>query len=238
MLTAPQFSPAALQSVRDRIDRAAQQAGRDPASICLLAVSKQQSASMVRAAYAAGQRDFGENFAQEASVKIDELADLPDARWHYIGKVQANKTRDIAERFAWVHTVDRERIAARLSAQRPHHAAPLQVLLQVRLADEPGKGGVEPAALPALAAVVATMPRLRLRGLMCIPPPAPDLDAQRLPFRALRELMERMNANGHQFDTLSMGMSDDLEAAVMEGASIVRVGTAVFGARPGPPDTT
>jgi pyridoxal phosphate enzyme (YggS family) len=232
MLTAPQFSPAALQSVRERIDRAARQAGRDPAEVCLLAVGKQHPASMLRAAYDAGQRDFGENFAQEGVAKADELADLADLRWHFIGHLQANKTREVAERFDWVHTVDRERIAARLSAQRPHHAPPLQVLLQVRLADEPAKGGIAPDAIASLATVVATLPRLRLRGLMCIPPPAPTLDAQRAPFRALRTLLERLNANGHQLDTLSMGMSDDLEAAVMEGATIVRVGTAIFGARP------
>ena len=231
MLTAPQFSPAALQSVRDRIARAARHAGRDPTSVGLLAVTKQQPPAVVRAAYEAGQRDFGENYAQEGVAKVDELADLAEARWHYIGRLQANKTREVAERFAWVHTVDRERIAARLSAQRPHHAPPLQVLLQVRLAEEPGKGGIEPAALPALATVVAAMPRLKLRGLMCIPPPAHGLEAQRRPFRELRELLERLNAGGHQLDTLSMGMSDDLEAAIAEGATIVRVGTAIFGAR-------
>jgi PLP dependent protein len=231
MLTAPQFSPATLQSVRERIGAAARQAGRDPASICLLAVSKQQPPSRVRDAYDAGQRDFGENYVQECVDKIDGLADLQDARWHFIGQLQANKTREVAERFAWVHTVDRERTAARLSAQRPHHAPPLQVLLQVRLAEEPGKGGVGPDALPALATVVAALPRLKLRGLMCIPAPAQGFEAQRRPFRELRELLERMNANGHQLDTLSMGMSDDLEAAILEGATIVRVGTAIFGPR-------
>jgi pyridoxal phosphate enzyme (YggS family) len=232
MLTAPQFSPAALQSVRDRCASAAHRAGRDPASVCLLAVSKQQPASMVRDAYAAGQRDFGENYVQEGVAKFDELAiDLPDARWHFVGQLQSNKTREIAERYHWVHTIDRERIAARLSAQRPHHAPPLQVLLQVRLADEPGKGGVDAAAVPALATVVESLPRLKLRGLMCIPPPAADFDAQRKPFRQLRELLERLNAAGHALDTLSMGMSDDLEAAVTEGATIVRVGAAIFGAR-------
>jgi pyridoxal phosphate enzyme (YggS family) len=232
MLTAPQFSPAALQAVRDRIARAARQAGRDPASVCLLAVSKQQPAARVRDAYDCGQRDFGENYVQEGVAKVDELADLTDASWHFVGQLQANKSREVAERFAWVHTVDRERVAVRLSAQRPHHAPPLQVLLQVRLADEPGKGGVVPDEVPKLALVVAALPRIRLRGLMCIPPPARDFESQRRPFRELRELLERLNANGHQLDTLSMGMSDDLEAAVLEGATIVRVGTAIFGARP------
>lgn len=234
MLTAPQFSPAALESVRDRIARAARQAGRDPRSICLVAVGKQHPGSMVRAAYEAGHRDFGENYVQEAVPKIDELAGLADLRWHFIGQLQANKTREIAERFAWVHTVDRERIAARLSAQRPHHAPPLQVLLQVRLGDEPGKGGISPDALPALATVVSTLPRLRLRGLMVLPPPADGFEAQRVPFRQLKALLTRLNANGHQLDTLSMGMSDDLEAAIMEGATMVRVGTAIFGPRGGP----
>jgi pyridoxal phosphate enzyme (YggS family) len=231
MLTAPQFSPAALESVRERIVRAARQAGRDPDSICLVAVSKQQPGSMVRAAHEAGHCDFAENYVQEALGKVDELADLPDLRWHFIGQLQANKTREVAQRFAWVHTVDRERIAARLSAQRPHHAPPLQVLLQVRLGDEPGKGGIAPESLPALANVVSTMPRLRLRGLMCIPPPVAGFEAQRVPFRKLQALLTRLNANGHQLDTLSMGMSDDLEAAIMEGATMVRVGTAIFGPR-------
>ena len=233
MLTAPQFSPAALQMVRARIARAAERAGRDPGSVRLLAVSKQQPAAMVRAAVTAGQTEFGENYVQEGIDKVAALADVPGLAWHFIGQLQGNKTREVAECFDWVHTVDRERIASRLSAQRPHDAAPLQVLLQVRLADEPGKGGVTPTAAPALAMAVAALPRLQLRGLMCIPPPATDMAAQRQPFRQLRELLESLNAAGHALDTLSMGMSDDLEAAVLEGATIVRVGTAIFGRRPG-----
>jgi pyridoxal phosphate enzyme (YggS family) len=231
MLTAPQFSPAGLEAVRERIACAARAAGRDPAGIRLVAVSKTQPAERVRAAVAAGQRDFGENYLQEALAKIDALADLPGLAWHYIGQLQSNKTREVAERFTWVHTVDRERIAARLSAQRPFHAPPLQVLLQVRLAAEPGKGGVEPAGLPELARAVAALPRLKLRGLMCIPPPVHGFEAQRLPFRRLRELRDQLVEDGHSLDSLSMGMSDDLEAAVTEGATIVRVGTAVFGPR-------
>jgi pyridoxal phosphate enzyme, YggS family len=231
MLTAPQFSPAALQSVRERIAAAAARAGRDPATICLLAVSKLHPSSRVRDAYAAGQRDFGENYVQEGAAKVDELSDLDAIRWHFIGQLQSNKTREVAERFAWVHTVDRERTAARLSAQRPHHAPPLQVLLQVRLADEPGKGGVAVGDVPALATVIEGLPRLQLRGLMCIPPPVQGFEEQRRPFRELRALLERLNANGHRLDTLSMGMSDDLEAAVLEGATIVRIGTAIFGPR-------
>lgn len=233
MLTAPQFSPAALQFVRTRIARAAERAGRDPGSIRLLAVSKQQPVALVRAAAAAGQTEFGENYVQEGADKVAALADLPGLVWHFIGQLQGNKTREVAERFDWVHAVDRERIASRLSAQRPHDAAPLQVLLQVRLVDEPGKGGVTPAEAPALAAAVTALPQLRLRGLMCIPPPAADEEAQRRPFRQLRELLESLDAAGHRLDTLSMGMSDDLEAAVLEGATIVRVGTAIFGRRPG-----
>jgi pyridoxal phosphate enzyme (YggS family) len=230
MLTAPQFSASALEAVRMRIAAAARRAGRDPAEVRLLAVSKQQPAARVRDAAAAGQREFGENYVREASHKIDALAGL-DLSWHFIGQLQGNKTRDVATRFAWVHTIDRERIAVRLDAQRPHHAPRLQVLLQVRLADESGKGGVEPDAVPALAEAVAVLPRLELRGLMCIPPPVEGLDAQRVPFRQLRELRDALNAGGHRLDTLSMGMSDDLEAAILEGSTLVRVGTALFGRR-------
>jgi pyridoxal phosphate enzyme (YggS family) len=233
MLTAPQFSPATLQTVRDRIDRAASNAGREGRCVCLLAVSKQQPPASVRAAFSAGQCDFGENYVQEAVEKIDALRDLEGIRWHFIGRLQANKTREVAERFTWVHTIDRERIASRLNSQRPHHSPPLQVLLQVRVANEPQKGGVEPEHVQALATVVNAMPKLRLRGLMCMPPPGPDLESQREPFRRLHELLERLNAAGFSLDTLSMGMSDDLEAAVLEGATIVRVGTAIFGPRPG-----
>jgi hypothetical protein len=230
MLTAPQFSPDRLARVLGRIEAAAHRAGRDPGSVRLLAVSKQQPPAMVRAAAAAGQREFGENYLQEAAAKIAELEDL-GLTWHCIGQLQSNKTREVARCFQWVHTLDRPRIAERLSAQRPHWAGPLEVLLQVKLDDEPGKGGVPPAEAAALAGVVAGLPRLRLRGLMCIPAPATGEDAQRVPFRRLRELQGDLVAAGHAVDTLSMGMSDDLEAAVLEGATIVRVGTAVFGPR-------
>jgi pyridoxal phosphate enzyme (YggS family) len=230
MLTAPQFSPDRLASVLARIEQAARRAGRDPASVTLLAVSKQQPVEVVRAAADAGQRHFGENYVQEALAKVDALRDQP-LTWHFIGQLQSNKTRDVAESFQWVHTVDRARIAERLSAQRPHYAGPLDVLLQVKLADEAAKGGVEPGELPALAEIVAGMPRLRLRGLMCIPAEQADEALQREPFRRLRELCEALNRRGHALDTLSMGMSADLEAAVAEGATIVRLGTAVFGPR-------
>jgi hypothetical protein len=230
MLTAPQFSPERLAAVRARIEAAARRAGRDPGEVRLLAVSKQQTAEAIAAAADAGQSEFGENYVREALPKIDALR-ARSLAWHFIGQLQANKTRDVAEHFQWVHTVDRERIATRLDAQRPHHAPPLEVLLQVRLGDEPGKGGVEPGDLARLAAFVANLPRLRLRGLMCIPPPAADEAAQRAPFARLRELLADLNTRGHRLDTLSMGMSADLEAAVLEGATLVRIGTAVFGPR-------
>lgn len=230
MLTAPQFLPDRLASVLARIEAAAHGAGRDPASVRLLAVSKQQPVENVRSVAAGGQHAFGENYLQEALPKIEALRDLP-LEWHFIGQVQSNKTREVAERFQWVHTLDRERIAARLSAQRPHYAGPLEVLIQVRLAEEGGKGGIEPAGLPRFAEVVAGLPRLRLRGLMCIPPPETDAVRQRAPFARLRALLEGLNERGHALDTLSMGMTADLEAAVAEGATIVRIGTAVFGPR-------
>jgi pyridoxal phosphate enzyme (YggS family) len=230
MLTAPQFSPEKLAAVLARIEAAARRAGRDPGSVRLLAVSKQQPAEAVAGAADAGQREFGENYVREGVAKIEALRDR-GLTWHFIGQLQANKTREVAEHFQWVHTVDRERIATRLDAQRPHYAGPLDVLLQVRLGDEPGKGGVEPGDLPRLADFVAGLPRLRLRGLMCIPPPVADEAAQRVPFARLRGLLEDLNSRGHRLDTLSMGMSADLEAAILEGATIVRVGTAVFGPR-------
>ena len=230
MLTAPQFSPERLAAVLARIDAAARRAGRDPAGVRLLAVSKQQPVAAVAAAADAGQREFGENYVREGVAKAEALRDR-GLTWHFIGQLQANKSREVAEHFQWVHTVDRERIATRLDAQRPHYAGPLDVLLQVRLGDEPGKGGVEPADLPRLAEFVAGLPRLRLRGLMCIPPPVGDEAEQRRPFARLRGLIEDLVRRGHSLDTLSMGMSGDLEAAVLEGATLVRIGTAVFGPR-------
>ena len=230
MLTAPQFSAERLKSVLARIESAARRAGRDPATVALLAVSKQHPAEAVRAAASAGQRHFGENYPQEALAKIESLRDLP-LTWHFIGQLQSNKTRDVAQAFQWVHTLDRAKIAERLSAQRPHYAGPLDVLLQVRLAEESGKGGIEIAQVPALAEIVAGLPRLRLRGLMCIPPPQADEALQHEPFRRLREVLLELNRGGHSLDTLSMGMSADLEAAIAEGATIVRVGTAIFGPR-------
>ncbi len=195
-----------------------------------MAVSKTFPATAVREAAAGGQRDFGENYLQEALEKLDATADLP-LIWHFIGPIQSNKTRPIAERFDWVHTVDREKIARRLSEQRPETRGPLNVCIEVNVSGEATKSGVPPAAVPALARVVAALPRLRLRGLMAIPEPTADMDLQRQRFATLRELNESLVREGLALDTLSMGMSADLEAAIAEGATMVRVGTAIFGER-------
>ena len=198
----------------------------------LLAVSKTCPAVSVQEAFDAGLRDFGENYVQEALGKIAALADRrAEIGWHLIGPLQANKTREVAANFDWVHSVDRLKLAQRLSDQRPANLAPLQICLQVNISGEASKSGVAPADALALAQAVAVLPRLRLRGLMAIPEPADDLDAQRAPHRSLRELLEALNAQGLALDTLSMGMSADLEAAIAEGATWVRIGTAIFGAR-------
>ena len=221
---------APLADVRARIAQAAGAAGRDPSGIGLLAVSKGVEAGVLRQAAALGLGDFGESYLQEALPKMDALADLP-LTWHFIGPLQSNKTRMVAERFAWVHGVDRLKLAERLSAQRPPGLPPLQVCLQVNVSGEASKGGVQEAQLGPLAQAVARLPRLQLRGLMAIPAPAPGLAAQRMPFARLRALLEDLNAAGFALDTLSMGMSADLEAAILEGATWVRVGTALFGVR-------
>ena len=221
-----------LQHTRDRIAAACAAAGRSTDGVTLLAVSKTFGAEDVREAHAAGQRAFGENYVQEALDKIAALADLRAAlEWHLIGPLQSNKTRVVAESFDWVHSVDRLKVAERLSAQRPEGLPPLQVCLQVNVSGEASKSGVPPAEVAALAAQVARLPRLRLRGLMSIPEPAADFEAQRAPHRALRALLEALQQQGLALDTLSMGMSADLEAAVAEGATIVRIGTAIFGGR-------
>ena len=204
---------------------------RNVDSVTLLAVSKGQPANSVRAIAAQGIRDIGESYLQEALEKIEQLRDLA-LTWHFIGRLQANKTRVIAATFDWVHGVDRLKIAERLSEQRPFHAPPLNVCLQVNIAGEASKGGVTPAELPALAAAVAVLPRLKLRGLMCIPPDEDDPARQRTWFAAMRHALEELNASGASLDTLSMGMSGDFEAAILEGATIVRIGTALFGERP------
>lgn len=219
-----------LQAVRARIAAAALAAGRDPSSTGLLAVSKTFGAEAVIAARAAGQQAFGESYVQEAVDKIAQVAD-PGIEWHFIGPLQSNKTRLVAEHFDWVHSVSSLKIARRLSEQRPATRAALSVCLQVNVSGEATKAGVSEAELPALAREVAALPGLRLRGLMCIPAPVEGFDAQRLPFAALARMQQQLLAAGVATDTLSMGMSDDLEAAIAEGATWVRVGTAIFGAR-------
>jgi pyridoxal phosphate enzyme (YggS family) len=219
-----------LQAVNRAIAQAAQIARQRTENITLLAVSKTFPAAAVRVAYEAGQRTFGESYVQEAQDKIAALRDLP-LEWHFIGPIQSNKTRAIAENFAWVHSVDRLKIAERLSAQRPQNLPPLNVCIQVNVSGENSKSGIPPDAVLELAQAVAQLPQLKLRGLMAIPAPAEGLEAQRLPFAQLRELMQLLNAQGLELDTLSMGMSHDLEAAVLEGATIVRVGSAIFGYR-------
>ena len=221
-----------LQHVRQRILHACVEGARSPTEVHLLAVSKTWDASAVRGALAAGQHAFGENYVQEALDKIAALADLrPQLEWHLIGPLQSNKTRAVAEVFDWVHSVDRLKIAERLSAQRPPHLGALQLCLQVNISGEPSKSGLVPAEVPAVAHAVASLPRIALRGLMAIPEPAVDIQAQRAPHRALRELLVALRAQGLALDTLSMGMSGDLEAAVAEGSTMVRIGTAIFGTR-------
>ena len=223
---------ANLQAVKNDIAAAAQQADRDPSGVTLLAVSKTVSPDRVREAFEAGQPAFGENYVQEGLDKIAALGDLRGRiAWHFIGPLQSNKTRPVAEQFDWVHAIDRLKIAERLSAQRPADLAPLQVCIQVNISNEDTKSGVLPEEVPALARAVAALPNLRLRGLMAIPAPAADLAAQRVPFAALRRLLEELRQSGLDVDTLSMGMSADMPAAIAEGATMVRIGTAIFGAR-------
>lgn len=216
-----------LSALAARIDSAAKAAGRDPASIQLLAVSKTKPANAIREAHAAGVRDVGENYLQEALAKQEELRDLP-LTWHFIGPIQSNKTRAIAEHFDWVHSVDRLKIAQRLSEQRPAGLAPLNICLQVNVSGEDSKSGCLPADVQALATAIASLPGLRLRGLMAIPEPTEDRAAQEAAFATLRQLQEGL---GLDLDTLSIGMSHDLEAAIAQGATWVRIGTALFGAR-------
>jgi pyridoxal phosphate enzyme (YggS family) len=227
--------PDRLQAVENAIVAACREAGRAPGSVQLLAVSKTFGPEAVLAAAGAGQRAFGENYVQEGVDKVKALAiALPETRlaWHFIGPIQSNKTRPIAEHFDWVHTVEREKIAERLSAQRPPALGPLNVCVQVNISGEASKSGVAPDEVAALAEAVARLPNLRLRGLMAIPEPADDFTAQRAAFAALRELYEPLRDRfGPGFDTLSMGMSADMRAAIFEGATIVRVGSAIFGRR-------
>jgi pyridoxal phosphate enzyme (YggS family) len=219
-----------LHAVQARIAQAAAEAGRDAAAVRLLAVSKTFDAAAVRAMAACGQREFGENYVQEALEKQAQLGDLPLV-WHFIGPIQSNKTRPIAENFSWVHGIDRLKIAERLSAQRPAGLPPLQVCIELNVSGEASKGGVSVAGLPALADAVAALPGMQLRGLMAIPAPTADVAAQRAAFRQVHAAYAALIARGHALDTLSMGMSADLEAAILEGSTMVRVGTALFGDR-------
>ena len=221
-----------LQAIRHRIADAARACGRDPADILLLAVSKTKPDADIIAAHAAGQTAFGENYVQEGCDKAQRLEEAGLALdWHFIGPLQSTKTRQVATWFDWVHSVDREKIAARLSEQRDPHRPPLNLCIQVNVSGEASKSGVAPDEVAALADAIAALPRLALRGLMAIPEPTDDVALQRRRFAHLRQLKDDLNARGHRLDTLSMGMSQDLEAAIAEGATIVRVGTALFGAR-------
>ncbi|WP_324319792.1 YggS family pyridoxal phosphate-dependent enzyme [Povalibacter sp.] len=215
---------------RTRIASATTRAGRPAGSVSLVAISKGQPAAAIRALAELGQRDFGENYLQEAMPKLEALRDLP-ITWHFTGQIQSNKTRTIAESFAWVHTLDRERIALRLNEQRPEHLPPINVCLEVRLEEEAGKGGAEPAQIADLAARVRDLPRLKLRGLMALPPPRESFAEQKQLFDRVANLLQELQAAGFDVDTLSMGMSGDLEAAIAAGATYVRVGTALFGER-------
>lgn len=230
MLIGPQNLPSRLAAVRARMDRAARDAGRNPSDITLVAVSKTKPVGLIREAAVHGVTEFGENYVHEATGKMPGLSDLA-IHWHFIGAVQSNKTREIAAHFAWVHAIDRLKTARRLSDQRPHHAPALNVCIQVALVPESGKAGVPPAQAFELASQVAGLPRLRLRGLMCIPPPMTDAALQESRFREMSRLQVQLNERGLALDTLSMGMSDDFEIAIRAGATLVRIGSAIFGAR-------
>lgn len=219
-----------IKEVRNQIKQATQAAQRQPHSVQLLAVSKTKPAADVAAAHAAGQVNFGENYVQEGVQKITQLQHLP-LTWHFIGPIQSNKTKDIAEHFAWVHSLDREKIARRLSQQRPAHLPPLQVLIQINIDDESSKAGIAPAQLEQMAQLIASLPQLQLRGLMTIPQADASADQQAHSFAAMQRLFLQLQTQYDQIDTLSMGMSNDLAAAIAHGSTMVRVGTAIFGAR-------
>ena len=237
-LIEPARIAANLVRIRDRIRTAAEESGRSVDQVTVIGASKGQSAAAIAAAHAAGLTDLGESYVQDALPKMSALAQgAPGAPaggiiWHFIGALQANKTRAVAENFSWVHTVERLRVAQRLSEQRPFHAPALNVCVQVRIGAEAGKAGAEPAQVPQLLRAIAALPRLKLRGLMCLPPPESERARQRYWLHQLQQLFESVNADGAGLDTLSMGMSADLEAAVQEGATLVRIGTDLFGPRP------
>lgn len=230
MLTAPQNQAQRLAFIREKIAFAARAAGRDPASVTLIGVAKSQPLARIEEAVDAGLADVGESYLQEAREHITALTGRT-LRWHFIGALQSNKTRQVAALFDWVHTIDRLKVAERLAAQRPPQLPPMSVCIQVRLGGETTKAGVEPGELRAIAQQVAALPRLTLRGLMALPPEESDPVRQRIWFRELRRQLELLNGAGYRFDTLSMGMSDDFEAAVAEGATMVRIGTVLFGSR-------
>jgi PLP dependent protein len=230
MLSRPQNCSESARLVQTRIATAATLVGRSVDSVTLLAVSKGQSAAAIDSATRAGIEHFGENFLQEALPKIEALAGR-ELTWHFIGRLQANKTRAVAENFAWVHSVDRLKIAERLSEQRPFHAPPLNICLQLHVGGEASKGGVEAADMPALARAVRELPGLRLRGLMSMPPAEEDAERQRAWFRETRQVFDYLNEHGAGLDTLSMGTTADFEAAILEGSTLVRIGTAIFGPR-------
>jgi len=220
-----------LNQVIQRIRDAELAAGREPGSVQLLAVSKTRPVKDIRASINIGQVRFGESYVQEAVAKIQRLADQPEVEWHFIGPVQSNKTALLAEYFDWIHSVDRLKIAQRLNDQRPDGLAPLNICIQVNTSGEASKSGIQPDDLFELAEHIRVLSRLKLRGLMTIPAPENDKEKQHIPFRQLHSLFEALNAKGFHLDTLSMGMTDDMEAAIMEGATIVRIGTAIFGPR-------
>lgn len=237
MLIGPQNVAVHVNHVRSRILKAALAAGRDPTSVTLVAVSKTKPADFVRSAATAGVTDFAENYLQEALPKMNDLQ-CPALTWHFVGGLQSNKTRAVAENFHWVHSIDRISVARRLSEQRPFHAPALNLCIQVALVPEPNKGGIDADNLAELAAGIAALPRVKLRGLMCVPPPQTSVAAERAVFSHLRQLLDKLNADGLDLDTLSMGMSGDFESAIAEGATQVRIGTALFGGRDYPIPTT
>lgn len=224
------FKRQGLENVRLRLENACREAGREPGSVALLAVGKRHPPDALRAVHALGQRDFGENEVQEALEKQEQLGDL-DIRWHFIGTVQSNKTRKLAEHFDWVQSVDRAKVLRRLSEQRPEQSGPLNICLQVNIDHEPQKSGLDPARLVDMAELARSLPRISLRGLMCIPRATDDSEAARDSFRRTRSLYDGLRREGFDLDTLSMGMSADLELAVLEGSTMVRVGTDIFGPR-------
>ena len=230
MLSLPQNCSEGAQATQNRIAQACRAASRSVDSVTLLAVSKGQSSAAIDSAARAGIENFGENFLQESLPKLEALRGR-ELTWHFIGRLQANKTRAVAENFAWVHTVDRIKIAERLSAQRPFHASPLNVCLQLHVGGEASKGGIEAAEIAPLAIAIRDLPGIKLRGLMCMPPAETDIQRQRKWFRETRQVFDYLNERGLNLDTLSMGTSADFEAAIAEGATIVRVGTAIFGPR-------